>query len=188
MHDDVRGFVAECITKFGPFPYVLEVGSRDINGGVRDLFPREAHFTGIDLYAGPGVDLVADFARLDARRELPIACTCHDEREHGCRLSKAGAVVCLEVLEHAENAPQIVAKAFDILQAGGVLIMTCAGPNRAPHSALDENPIRPDEFYRNVTPQLFDQWLTEAGFTDPNESEIRLVRDHQDLQAWARKP
>ena len=35
---------------------VLEVGSLDINGSVRDLFS-DCDYTGVDLALGPGVDL-----------------------------------------------------------------------------------------------------------------------------------
>jgi SAM-dependent methyltransferase len=39
---------------------VLEVGSLDVNGSVRDFAPEGANWVGIDLEAGPGVDIVVD--------------------------------------------------------------------------------------------------------------------------------
>lgn len=36
---------------------ILEIGSYDVNGSVRKFFP-ESVYTGVDLCAGPGVDLV----------------------------------------------------------------------------------------------------------------------------------
>jgi SAM-dependent methyltransferase len=37
---------------------VLEIGSLDVNGGLRDLAPKEFSYTGVDFVEGPGVDLV----------------------------------------------------------------------------------------------------------------------------------
>jgi hypothetical protein len=41
---------------------VLEIGSRNVNGSVRDLFSSSSLYHGIDIAAGPGVDEVADCA------------------------------------------------------------------------------------------------------------------------------
>lgn len=165
MHGEVTRFVQDCIDLHGPFTSVLEVGSRNINGGVRDLFP-DALYTGWDLYPGPGVDMVGDFA----------------SQEDGWDLEDC--VVCTEVLEHAPNAQAIVAKAWEALQPGGCFIMTCAAPGRAPHSALDEQPIRPDEHYENVTVNQMETWLEQAGFT---QYHVQLARGGYDLQACAIK-
>jgi len=45
---------------------LLEIGSLDVNGSVRDLFPRAVPYVGIDLGPGRAVDVVAsghDFGR-----------------------------------------------------------------------------------------------------------------------------
>lgn len=162
MHDDVRSFVAECVTRFGPFRSVVEVGSRDINGGVRDLFPDAVNYFGVDLHAGPGVDEVGDFVN--------------------CNLGPiTDCVVCVEVLEHAPNAAEIVRHALELLKPGGVLIVTCAGPDRGEHSGIDTNPLRPDEFYRNVTVEELDGWMGTG------ERWAGYARGRQDLHGWARR-
>lgn len=107
---------------------VVEFGSRDINGGVRHLFA--GSYLGIDIEAGPGVDVVADAARLDLGGGYDV-------------------VVCCEVLEHTPAWREIVASAGRALRAGGVLILTCAGPGRAPHGA-EGGPVG-GEYYANVT-------------------------------------
>ena len=43
---------------------VLEIGSYDVNGSIRSLFDTE-HYVGVDLVAGPGVDVVADGQSVD---------------------------------------------------------------------------------------------------------------------------
>lgn len=156
MHPPVRAYVARAIETHGPFRNVLEFGSRDVNGGVRDLF--EAPFyVGVDFVEGPGVDVVTDAADFDpigdlvGRGDLPPSFAGFD------------AVVCTEVLEHAERADEIVAAAARSLRLGGVFIATMATDPRAPHSAIDENPIRHWEFYRNVSVADLGAWLRAAG-------------------------
>lgn len=65
---------------FGEKTKVLEVGSLNINGTVRDLFST-SFYIGIDLAAGPGVDLIAPghtvpFA--DEFFDLSISCECFE--------------------------------------------------------------------------------------------------------------
>lgn len=143
MHLAARAFIeAHARTCLGP---VLEVGSRNINGGVRDLFPSDGYL-GIDLVEGPGVDEVGDVA--DYVTDLEFA-----------------TVVCCEVLEHYDDPTGLIAACHGLLEPGGVLLLTAAGPNRAPHSGVDGGEVRPGEFYCNVDPDDLDAWLTEAGFS-----------------------
>ncbi len=46
-----------------PESRILDVGSYDVNGTLRPVAPAGAPYTGIDLSAGPGVDLVLEDAR-----------------------------------------------------------------------------------------------------------------------------
>lgn len=112
---------------------VLEIGSLDINGSVRALFPADAHYHGIDVVDGPGVDEVADAACWRAARTYDV-------------------VVSTEVLEHAPRWDRILANAWDAVAAGGRLLVTCATDPRAPHSAVDGLDVRPEEHYRNLPP------------------------------------
>jgi hypothetical protein len=137
MHLHAREFVARHATDGS----TLEVGGRDINGGVRDLF--DGDYTSVDLYDGPGVDVVGDITDLD--------------------LDTFDTVVCCEVLEHAEDAAGIIAGCARHLS--GVLLLTCATDPRTPHSAHDGGKLRPGEFYRNVNPADLEGWLEDAGLT-----------------------
>lgn len=129
-----------------PATSVLELGGRDVNGTVRGLFPG-ARYVAVDIASGPGVDVVADAADLTLDE-------CFD------------AVVCTEVLEHTDRAAEILRNAWRHLVHGGMLIATMAGPERLPHSAVDGGPLRPGEYYRNVTPNVLAHWLQVAGFDD----------------------
>ena len=110
---------------------VLEVGSLDINGSVRPLFADAARYHGIDLAEGPGVDEVADAATWVPPRAFDV-------------------VVCAEVLEHAPAWRDILATMWTATAPGGLLLMTCAAPPRAPHSAVDGLDVRDGEHYANV--------------------------------------
>ena len=62
--------------------------------------------------------------------------------------------------------------------------MTCAGPTRPSHSAIDGGALRPDEWYQNVLPEEISLWLEQAGFS---EYEIDLTEDKADLRATGLK-
>lgn len=141
---------------------VLEFGSRDINGSVRQVFPRAARYVGVDVAEGPGADIVADAATVHVPGEWDV-------------------VVCCEVFEHADDTAcaGMVANAYRHLTAGGVFIATMAGLGRAEHSAVDGGPLQPGEFYRNVDRPTLSGWLVAAGFTayktDVLGDDIRCV-------------
>jgi SAM-dependent methyltransferase len=163
VHLEAASYVALTAHRLGPFDSVLELGGLNINGSVRPYFPG-ARYVSVDIVDGPGVDVVAD-----ATTYRP------DER--------FDAVVCCEVLEHAEDADGFVATAWGALKPGGLFIITCACPPRAPHSAVDGGPLRPGEFYRNVPEDMLASWL--VGWKD---AEIECHEDRGDIYAVARKP
>jgi SAM-dependent methyltransferase len=140
LHDSARQFIASVVAG-QHYARVVEVGGRDINGGVRDLIDAAAYVS-VDLEGGPGVDVVAD-----------------------CRFWeppwKASLVVCAEVLEHAPWPREVVDACVGYLRPGGRLVLTCAGPGRAAHSGHDGGPVRDDEYYLNIDPDALEKWLAE---------------------------
>lgn len=144
---------------------VLEFGSRNINGSVRYLAPY-ADWLGVDLVAGDGVDIVGDVTTV------------------ALGWGDWDVVVCCEVLEHVDDdtARAVVENAERHLLPGGLFIATMAGRNRAPHSAIDGGPVRPGEFYRNVTVDMLTAWIDDAGFGRRVVSESP---DGSDLYCWA---
>ncbi len=163
MHRAAYEWVDKQVKEHGPFASVVEIGSRWINGGVKHLFDGAA-YVGIDVLPGPGVDLVAD--GVDYQPADPVA-----------------GVVCCEVLEHTLKAEEIVANACRMLAPGGWLILTAAGPGRAPHSAVDGNELREGEVYQNVDPALLLAWLTTM-----ESVIIEQNRAAGDVYAVARQP
>jgi hypothetical protein len=142
MHQQAYEFIAARALDLGRVSFVLEVGARNINGSVRTLFDA-ARYVGIDVMPGPGVDVVASGAEY-----VPDA--------------SPDVIVCCEVLEHTAAASAIVAHALSLLPAGGVLLLTAAGPERAPHSAIDGGALRGNEHYRNIRVEDLEAWLPEG--------------------------
>ena len=167
MHPEARAFVAAAATRLPPGP-VVELGSRDFNGTIRDLFAGAPSYVGVDLAPGAGVDVVADAADWRPAAGEPPAET----------------VLCCEVLEHTPRGGEIVRNAWALLAPGGHLVVTAAAPRRPPHSATDGGALRPGEFYRNVQPPELRGWLEEAGFTVARFEEHP---DRGDVYAVARK-
>lgn len=132
MHAAARSFVERWIRPDDD--PVIEIGSRNVNGSLRDLFPRAPEYqtyVGIDVQDGPGVDIVADAAQWTPPE-------------------RAACVICCEVLEHWMNWQGIVHNACAWLRPGGRLIITCAGAGRKPHSAIDGESLRSGEHYANI--------------------------------------
>lgn len=139
---------------------VLDIGGRNINGSVRDLFPGATKYVAVDLYPGEGVDVVSDVTLWDTDDSFDV-------------------VVCCEVLEHAPNWREIVRTAHARCKDGGTFLMTCAGPGRGPHSGVDGNDLQPGEHYENIDPGLFEKELTATGWTsflvDTQGYDLRAV-------------
>lgn len=150
MHQAARDFVSATLRAYGVHGPVYEIGSRNVNGSIGDLFP-DVWRHGIDLAEGPGVDAVADAATYVP----PMV---------------PQTVVCCEVLEHAENADQIVHQIAAVLAPGGRVILTMAGPCRMPHSGVDGGQLRAGEFYRNVTPDDLRVWLRDFAQVEVSEN------------------
>ena len=132
MHEQAYDWIAAHVARAGfASPSVLEIGSLDINGSVRPLFPNASHYHGLDLVAGDGVDEVADASSWTPPRSYDV-------------------VVSAEVLEHAPTWREILSMMWSATAPGGVLLMTCATEPRAPHSAVDGWDVRDGEHYANV--------------------------------------
>ncbi len=145
MHTQAYRYVRRMVRSlYAPPRRVCELGSFDVNGSVRDLFPG-AEYVGVDSRPGPGVDIAADAADWPGNGR-PFDC-----------------VVCTEVLEHTPRAEEIVRNAFRLLDPGGVLIVTAAAPGREPHD-IDGGEIG-GEWYANVDPGELRHLLhTQAAF------------------------
>jgi SAM-dependent methyltransferase len=139
MHDSVLQWVAEKAREFDGFAgqSVLEVGSLNVNGSVRAFFSSAAVYTGVDLFAGPGVDLLMN------AHALAFADAAFD------------VVVSTEMLEHDDEFWRSAAEMGRVLRAGGLLILTARGNGFMPHEY-------PHDFWRFM-PSSFPKLFTLAG-------------------------
>lgn len=140
MHPEAFAFVQKNIPARPGF--VLEIGSRNINGSVRQLFAAAVSYVGLDLVDGDGVDVVADASTWQTSRTF-------------------NTIVCCEVLEHTDVWREIIAKCGELLDAGGSLILTCAGPGRKPHGAHG-GPVG-SEFYENISVEMLEAETSKWG-------------------------
>jgi SAM-dependent methyltransferase len=144
-HAAQREFCCEVKRRFPEYfrkRRVLEVGSLNINGGVRNLF-QDCAFIGIDCIAGKGVDVV---------------CPAH---EYDDKPASFDVVCSTESLEHDPYASRTVATMLRLLRPGGLLFVTCAADEREEHgTARTGDCYGPDpDFYRNVSVRTLFEWL-----------------------------
>lgn len=119
MHGSVMAWVSA--QSIGLGGRTLEVGSYDVNGSVRGLFPGE--YVGVDMRPGPGVDIVAT---ADA---LPFPDASFD------------VVVSTEMLEHDPSPWRSLAEMGRVLRPGGHLLLTTRGNGFGEH-------LEPSDYWR----------------------------------------
>ena len=147
MHPEARAFVAAAATRLPP-GRVVELGARDFNGTVRDLFPGAPAYVGVDLAAGCGR------GRGGRRRRLAPPARASRPRRRCC------AARCWST---PRGRGAIVRNAWALLAPGGHLVVTAASTGRPPHSALDGRPAAP----RGVLPQRAARGTSRAGSRRP---------------------
>lgn len=94
---------------------VLEIGSYDVNGEARGHFSRSRSFVGVDICAGPGVDVVGfghELAFPDGSFDIGLSTS---------------------ALEHDPNYRSTFANLVRMTRAGGAVVVTCAGPGFPEH-------------------------------------------------------
>lgn len=137
-HQSQLDFVARVRKQFPQYfisRKVLEVGSLDINGSVRQFF-EDCDYTGVDLGEGKGVDLVSkgeDLTFPDNHFDVAISCEC---------------------FEH--NPEWVRTFANMVRMTSGLIIMTCATTGRPEHGTRRTSPSDAPfcgDYYRNLTEQ-----------------------------------
>jgi predicted SAM-dependent methyltransferase len=107
---------------------VLEVGSLNVNGSVRDILDVTV---GIDIRAGKGVDLVCSVT--DLPKYYPPG--------------SFSACVSTETLEHVEDWRGFVRTTWDMVKEGGWIVMTMASMQKGRHAY-------PDDYWRMTLDQI----------------------------------
>jgi SAM-dependent methyltransferase len=123
-HPQQQAFIAAVKAAFPMFfvgGRVLEIGSLDINGSVRAHFAAR-EYIGLDVGAGPGVDLVCqgqDYAAPDGSFDVVLSC---------------------ETMEHNPHWRETFANMLRLCRPGGLVLMTCATVGRAEHGTRRTTP------------------------------------------------
>jgi SAM-dependent methyltransferase len=100
---------------------VLEVGSLNINGTVRDFFTN-CYYVGIDVAAGKDVDVVCEGQNFNAPTE------------------SFDVVISCECFEHNPHWISTFQNMYRMVRPGGIVIMTCATTGRAEHGTTRSTP------------------------------------------------
>jgi SAM-dependent methyltransferase len=115
---------------------VLEVGSLDINGSVRQSFT-DCDYLGIDVGEGKGVDLV-----------------CQGQEFQGKTNSFDTAISC-ECFEHNPYWIATFENMHRVVKQGGLVVMSCATTGRAEHgtraTSPEDAPLVEWDYYKNLT-------------------------------------
>lgn len=94
------------VMSVNPAPNIVEIGSQDVNGSLRSIWPADAKYTGIDFVEGKGVDLI-----LTDPYSLPI------ESE------SADIVLSSSVFEHSEMFWVLYLEIMRVLKPHGVFYL-----------------------------------------------------------------
>jgi SAM-dependent methyltransferase len=145
-HKEQAEYIASVKTRFPQFFHrgrVLEVGSLNINGTVRDFFDAE-EYIGIDIGEGPGVDVVSGGHKYKSKKKFDCVISC-------------------ECFEHNPYWEATFANMVSLTKNGGLVIFTCATTGRPEHGTSrttpQDSPLTIAEgwsYYRNLTQENFE--------------------------------
>lgn len=152
------GSVAANLKDYFSGKKVLEVGSLDLNGSVRQYFSG-CDYTGLDVGPGKGVDLVCP------------------GQDFGGPAQSYDVVISCEMMEHNPDWAVTWLNMLRLLKGDGLLLMTCATTGRRKHGTPDRDPSnspltvgKGQNYYRNLTGDDFarltplDAWFSESAF------------------------
>lgn len=126
---------------------IAEIGAYAVNGGIRNYFGWGGKYTGVDLVAGPGVDVVASG---------------HDFGESNAY----DIVISSEMFEHNPLWLETFLNMIRMTKSGGTMLFTCATMGRIEHGTDRTGPedspgtsARGWQYYRNLTRRDFEKHI-----------------------------
>jgi SAM-dependent methyltransferase len=118
MHLLNRLFWQYCAKKYNKYfdgpNHILEVGSYDVNGSVRDYFKNFTKYIGVDWRPGPCVDVV---------------CMAHDMDFP----FKFDTIITASMLEHDRHWDKSITKMVELLKDDGILLLSWGAALNPPH-------------------------------------------------------
>jgi SAM-dependent methyltransferase len=145
-HPEQKEFVKNLKNKYPTFfnkKKVLDIGSLDVNGSVKDHFIN-CDYIGIDIGPGKNVDVVCEGQNYDAP-------------------DKSYDVVCsLECFEHNLYWTETFLNMIRLCKSGGLIFFTCATTGRTEHGTVNSLPQDSPltvaygwNYYKNLTEEDF---------------------------------
>ena len=145
---------------------MCDLGSLDINGGIRSQLPDNCEYLGVDLELGPNVDIACPAQLLDLKSE------------------QFDFLISSELFEHTPYWKEIFSQMCRLTKPGGIVAFTCAGAGRGEHgtSRSDNGFASPFtvsrglEYYGNVPRReasksvALGYWFSEYSFFDEYSS------------------
>ncbi len=129
---------------------ILDMGGQDINGTVHGWVKTGGDTLDVlDIEAGAGVTIVGDARKPDW----------WDGQLYD-------VVISTEMLEHLDGWHRSLDAARAVLRSGGWFIGTCASIGRQRHGATGAPEPAPDEYYENVSPSPFVNYLSNTGWAE----------------------
>lgn len=122
-HNQQRDFIKKTKDHFPEFfdnVSVVEIGSLNINGTVRDFFTNTKSYVGIDLIEGKDVDVVIPGKDYEA----------HD----------IDTVISTECFEHDKDWKKTFENMIKMARIGGLVMFTCASDGRREHGTTRTSP------------------------------------------------
>ena len=150
MHPSNRLYWSTCKQRFPELfegRRVIEFGSYDVNGTVREYFDDDCTYLGLDWRKGPGVDLVCLAHELDVT-------------------TKFDTVISSSMIEHDPHWKQSLRKMSEVLSDDGVLLLSWGSALNTIHSVETcpdyDKKINPKPFHPRPVRHVLD-FLEEVG-------------------------
>lgn len=154
-HPQQMFFISNLATHLAPYfngKKVLEVGSLNINGSVRQFF-NDCDYLGLDIAEGKDVDLV-----------------CKGE-DYGAPANSFDTVVSSEMFEHNKNYVKCWMNMIRMMKEDGLLLFTCATTGRRQHGTTKFQPefspltvAAGGDYYKNLVESDFTSVISMDAF------------------------
>lgn len=165
MRNQTKTFVENFLKEKGSFARVLDVGSRDINGHLRDYF-QGVSYIGADMIEGPNVDVLVNGHNLVER----------------FKKNSFDLVLCFDTFEHDDRFWETSEQCREVLKPGGYFLVGMPGRNCPEHDW-------PQDFWRFMPQSIAGYFL--RGYEDVyTETQIDTPGNaHEDeVIGYGRKP
>ena len=129
---------------------VLDFGSLDVNGSLKDLF-EDSKYIGIDIHEGKNVDVIS--------------------KAHEFKIDTlADTVVSGEMLEHDEYWMESLLNMYNCLKEGGLMVVSAAGDNRLEHGTGNAGDPwiwgTSPNYYKNITFQMICEFCQKISVSE----------------------